>query len=278
MFSTTAVSLAAEPELTFFGWSDQHVTTEGDASHLIPAIDAMNELPGKEYPSDLGGSVAEPAFVFGCGDITEWPTHAAKEAYDTLLSDRLKFPARDILGNHDEGGKAPSQTMKNWLLARHGSLSYTFDASGIHFIALFAKYDENLNNPAQPLAKESLEYVRKALERIGQEAPVIIAAHLCYDAMTNRDELIDAIGDANVIAILGGHYHKAKIDQYRGRVFLQLPSPAPGSPSEFTVVRIHSDRMVAIPYDYAQGKWCDDPRKILNVAIRGPSPIRSPRD
>jgi hypothetical protein len=87
--------------------------------------------------------------------------------------------------------------------------------------------------------------------------------------MTNRDALIDAIGDANVIAILGGHYHKAKVDQYRGRNFVQLPSPAPGSPSEFTVVRITSDRIVAIPYDYEQKKWIDDPRKVLDAAIRG---------
>jgi hypothetical protein len=30
--------------LTFFGWSDQHVTTDGDGTHLVPAIDAMNTL------------------------------------------------------------------------------------------------------------------------------------------------------------------------------------------------------------------------------------------
>jgi hypothetical protein len=35
--------------LTFFGWSDQHVQTDGDARHLVPAIDAMNALPGTDY-------------------------------------------------------------------------------------------------------------------------------------------------------------------------------------------------------------------------------------
>jgi len=257
-----------EPTLTFFGWSDQHVQTDGDAKHLIPAIDAMNALPGTPYPESIGGKVAEPAFVFGCGDITEWPTHAAMRAYDQLITERLKFPAYDILGNHDEGGKVPSETMRKWLVSRHGAPSYTFCRGGIQFIALFSKYDENLANPAQPLAEEALEFLRRRLAGLPEETPVIVATHLCFDAITNRDSLCQAIGDANVIAILGGHYHKAKVDKYRGYNFIQLPSPAAGSPSEFTVVRITSDRLVAIPYDYRKSQWSDDPKKRLDARIR----------
>ena len=52
----------------------------------------MNALPGTEYPSKFGGKVAKPAFVFGCGDITEWPTHAARDTYNELLTKRLQFP------------------------------------------------------------------------------------------------------------------------------------------------------------------------------------------
>jgi len=51
--------------LTFFGWSDQHVKTDGDGEHLIPAIDAMNILPQKIYPASIGGKVDEPDFVIG---------------------------------------------------------------------------------------------------------------------------------------------------------------------------------------------------------------------
>ncbi len=266
--------MAADPSpdadaLTFFGWSDQHVQTDGDASHLVPAIDAMNTLPGTPYPEHVGGQVAAPAFVFGCGDITEWPTTAAIKAYDQLITERLKFPAYDILGNHDEGGKAPSETVRKWLISRHGSPSYTFHYKGVHFVALFSKYDESLNSPSQPLTEESLQSLRTSLADIAAGTPVVVATHLCFDAITNRDALIEAIGDANVIAILGGHYHKAKVDRYRGKNFVQLPSPAPGSPSELTVVRITSDRIVAIPYDYERRKWNDDSRKVLDASIPG---------
>ena len=269
---TCAVStLAGEIGLTFFGWSDQHVQTSGDASHLIPAVEAMNALPGADYPPQIGGKVARPALVIGCGDITEWPTTAAKNAYDELVTKRLEFPGYDVAGNHDSGGKVPSQTIHRWLIARHGALSYTFDSGGVHFIALFSRYDENLGSPAQPIAQEALDFLRTHLAKVPNATPVVVATHLCFDAITNKPELVEAFGDANVILVLGGHYHKAKVDSFGGFHFVQLPSPAPNGPSEVTVVRITPDRLIAIPYNYEENKWAEGPRKILDVPIDGPT-------
>ena len=263
--SASAAAADADPiDLTFFGWSDQHVQTNGDAKHLLPAIDAMNALPGKPYPEDIGGTVAEPAFVFGCGDITEWPTRAAVAAYSQLMTQRLRFPSYDVLGNHDEGGKVPSDTAVKWITSRHGALNYTFSKGGVHFVVVVSKYDESLNRPDQPLSDDALRFVRERLAELPDGDPVIVATHLCFDAITNRDALIDSLGNAHVLAILGGHYHKAKINAYRGHRFVQLPSPAPGSPDEFTVFRITSDRMIAIPYDYRRQQWNDDRSKWLD--------------
>jgi len=286
-------SWAAGPELTFFGWSDQHVQTGGDGSHLIPAIDAMNALPGTKYPEKIGGAVARPEFVLGCGDITEWPTHAAKTTYDELVSKRLKFPSFDLMGNHDEGGKVPSETIKKWITARHGGPSYTFDRGGVHFVALFSKYDENLDSPAQPIHKDALAFLRNDLAKLKgtvpifaerkwdcpppksgshsssdlQRKPVVVAMHLCHDAITNREELVAALGEARVLAVLGGHYHQATVHRYRGVPFVQLPSPWRNGPGQFTVIRITPDRLVAIPYDYRLKKWSDNPRAVLDVPL-----------
>ena len=94
---------AAKP-LTFFGWSDTHIPVDGDGRKLLPAIDAMNRLPHKAYPKNIGGLVDTAAFVFHCGDITEWPTHQAKKAYEDLITKRLRYPSYEMLGNHDEAG------------------------------------------------------------------------------------------------------------------------------------------------------------------------------
>jgi len=258
---------AEETGLTFFGWSDQHVATNGDAKHLAPAIDAMNALPGTKYPERFGGVVAKPAFVLGCGDITEWPTAAAKDAYAELIAKRLKFPAYDIAGNHDEGGKVPSRTVLDWIAARHKSLSYAFDSGGVHIVAVFSKYDESLDSPAQPISKEAIKFVREELKKVKPGAPVVLAMHLCLDAITNRDELVEAIGKGNVILVLGGHYHKATVQKHRGLNFVQLPSPAANGPGQFTVVRIARERLLAIPYDYRRHQWADEPGKVLDAAI-----------
>ena len=260
-----------EPALTFFGWSDQHIQTSGEGSHLVPAIEAMNALPGTPYPDRIGGTVGRPAFVFGCGDITEWPTRAARDTYDGLITKRLKWPAYDIVGNHDEGGLSPSETIKDYLISRHKALCYTFDKCGVHFVALYSRYDESLNAPAQPIAKEALDFLRRDLAKQPKGTPTVVAAHHCFDSMTNRDELIDAFADANVILVLGGHYHQAKVDSARGVYFVELPSPELKGLGEFTVVRITSDRLVAIPYNYRSKKWSEGAKKVLDAAIKGPS-------
>jgi len=259
-----------ESILTFFGWSDQHVQVDGNGEHLVPAIDAMNSLAGKAYPEAIGGVVEKPAFVFGLGDISEWPSRAAKDTYEQLIAKRLKIPSFDIAGNHDIGGLSPSDTVLDWMIQRHGALRYTFEKSGVVFIALFSEYDESLNNPAQPISKPALDYLRKALAKVLEGKPVVVATHLCFDAITNRDEFVDAFGKANVILVLGGHYHKAVVSQYRGINFVQLPSPEPKSAGEFTVLRISENRLVAIPFNYRENHWATEKPKILDVSIKGP--------
>jgi hypothetical protein len=272
-----------EKTLTFFGWSDTHIPVYGDGSKLLPAIDAMNSLPGKAFPKNIGGVVDTPAFVFNCGDITHWPTYQARKTYEDLLAKRLRFPSYEILGNHDDAGadgvKDAPPIMKEWFKRRYGDLCYTFDKGGVHFVCPFSAYDESLGSPAQDITTEALDFIRKNLHRhyspdlvpeklvsVPKRTPVVVALHLCLDAITNRDALVDALKDGNVIMVLGGHYHKAQVQSYRGINFVQLPS-VNSSWTEITVIRITSDRLVAVPYDYSKHQWTDDPGKILNVKI-----------
>jgi hypothetical protein len=268
-----AAGVVSGPEnaLTLFGWSDQHVQVDGNGEHLIPAIEAMNSLPGKAYPEALGGVVEKPAFVFGLGDVSEWPSQAAKNTYEQLITKRLKFPSYDVAGNHDIGGLSPSDTVLNWLRQRHGSLRYTFEKGDVVFIALFSEYDETLNNPAQPISKPALDYLRKTLAKVPEGKPIVVATHLCFDAITNRDEFVDALGSANVILVLGGHYHKAVVTRYRGINFVQLPSPAPKSAGEVTVIRITENRLVAVPFNYRENRWSTEKPKLLDAPIKGPA-------
>ena len=265
LLSITSFAQENNPALTFFGWSDQHTNTSGDTSRLHPFVDAMNTMAGTAWPKTVGGKVAKPSFVIGAGDITEWPTHAAMKGYDSLLNNRLQFPAYDVLGNHDDGGRAFSPTMINWLKKKHGSLSYTFEKGGVVFIGLWSKFDPK-GKPAQPLTQEALTYLKEQLAKLSKEKSVVIFTHLCHDAMTNRDELVNTIGTSNVIMILGGHYHYSSVNKYRGINFVQLPSPK-SKVTEFTVIRIEKDRLIAIPYDFTKKAWVSESQKVLDAKI-----------
>ena len=266
LLSITSFAQENRPALTFFGWSDQHTNTSGDTSRLHPFVDAMNTMAGTAWPKTVGGKVAKPSFVIGAGDITEWPTHAAMKGYDSLLNNRMQFPAYDVLGNHDDGGRAFSPTMINWLKKKHGSLSYTFEKGGVVFIGLWSKFDPK-GKPAQPLTQEALTYLKEQLAKLSKEKPVVIFTHLCHDAMTNRDELVNTIGTSNVIMILGGHYHYSSVNQYRGSNFVQLPSPK-SKVTELTVIRIAKDRRIAIPYDFTKKAWVSESKKVLDTKIK----------
>ncbi|SVD49440.1 uncharacterized protein METZ01_LOCUS402294, partial [marine metagenome] len=96
-----------------------------------------------------------------------------------------------------------------------------------------------------------------------------VFTHLCHDAMTNRDELVETIGKSNVIMVLGGHYHYSSVNQYRGITFVQLPSPK-SKFTEFTVIRITKDRLLTMPYDFTKKTWVTGSRKVLDKKIKGP--------
>jgi len=264
--SFARVSAFAESRsLAFFAWSDPHVTTEGDCKHCLAAVEAMNALPGRKSPDAIGGVVTEPKFIFNAGDLTEWPTVAALKSYKEMIA-RLKWPSREIAGNHDNGGQQPSPTVLDYVREKHGGLNYTFDESGVHFICLYTPLARDSDSPTGPIFPETLRYLRDALARQPREKPIIVALHLCADAIQNMSELTAAMQGHNVILVLTGHYHQPQVQQFGGVSFVQLPSPA-SKIQAVSVVRVTENRVTVCPYDYARNEWMARPT--LNAAIRG---------
>jgi hypothetical protein len=217
--------------------------------------------------------VAAPAFVFSTGDGTEAPTPAAVAALNEVITKRLKFPAYEIVGNHDETGAPPNDGIRKWVAARHGAASYSFDSGGVHFVAPLATGNDAAGNLTTVIAKEALDFIRADLARTPKGTPAVVAMHIPLDAARNRDEVVQSFGDANVVLVLGGHLHHTVAGEYKGYRFLQLPSPKPEPKpqTEVVAIRITADRLLALTWDYAAGKWSDDPKKTIDAAIKGPT-------
>ena len=118
------------------------------------------------------------------------------------------------------------------------------------FRGSFLEVQRQSQQSGEPITAEALDFLRKDLAKVSKATPVIVAMHLCQEAITNRDELLEALGDSNVLLVLGGHYHQSRAETYKKIHFLQLPSPAPNGGGEFMVIRITSDRLVALPFSY----------------------------
>jgi len=255
-------------DLTFFGWSDQHIQANGDWAHCQPAIEAMLELAGTPYPESIGGVVAEPAFIISAGDTTEWPTHAAVESYREMTA-LLPWPTYELAGNHDDGGAVPSETFLNYVREKHGSLDYAFDAGGVHFSCLFTSLERGTDNPAGPVFPEQLAHLRADLAGQSASTPVVVAMHHCSDSLTNMPEVLEAMAGRRVILVLGGHYHKPVLTVHGGIPFHQLPSPKSDIPA-VTVFRVTDERLVGVTWDYANSAWLDTP--VLDVPLQTPAP------
>lgn len=261
-----APSAAAPLDLTLFGWSDQHVQTNGNGDHLAAAVDGMNALPGVAYPPGVRGKVSVPALVLGLGDITEWPTHAALATYEQQVA-RLRWKSFEIAGNHDEGGLEPSTTVTEWIRKRHGGLSYAIDRPGIRILMVHTRFDPR-GEPSQPVDEAALEWIRTQLAGVPRGACAVVCMHPCLDSITNRDALVDVLETGPVVLVLGGHYHKSVAARYRGIPFVQLPSPAPNGEREVMVVRITNDRVWAMPWNYSRNEWVAIPAKTLDAPRR----------
>ena len=248
--------------LTFLAWSDQHVSIDGNAAHLIPAIDAMNAIAGTAYPPSVGGTVAKPSLVIGGGDCTDWPSRPAMNAFANATR-RLRYVSYDSIGNHDEGDDPASSRVASWIAARHGGTSYVFDAGPVRFIVVFSRY-----NDKQFISRDAMGFLRRELAVAGHR-PAVVVTHYCLDAIRNKDEFADCLDTGNVLLVLGGHYHHAIASTYGGHRFLQLPSPA--TTTQFAVIRFSSNRLLAITYDYARRQWVNDARSQVDVAISATS-------
>lgn len=252
-------------DLTFLGWADQHVATDGNVDHCAAQIAALNSMAGRAWPSEIGGSIATPAFIIGGGDMTEWPSWSAKEGYNDIVKNQLNYQTYDVMGNHDFGGFSPSNTMINWFVTRYnppdyaakGELSYSFDYDGVHFSMLDSFFDDaKEENPwEQPITQQAIDWLKADLSDVNATTPVIIVTHLCHDAITNKNEFVSAFKDKNVVLVLGGHYETPTLQEYAGYTFVQMPGPRNEDYQAVSAFHITNDRVTAAVWDVDTGVW-----------------------
>jgi hypothetical protein len=224
------VKPAPTEDFFFVQLSDTHWGYKGPANpeaavELPRAVEMVNALP------------RPPDFVIFTGDLThttdddterrrrmaEFKAHAA----------RLRVPVvRLMAGEHDASLDRGQAFQENF-----GSLRYSFNHKGVHFVAL-----DNVSDPKGILGDAQIDWLSRDLKPLAKEAPIVVFTHRpLFDLKPDWDwatgdgsRAIDVLHAYPHVTVFYGHIHQEHhqmtdhIAHHAARS-LVFPLPAPGS-------------------------------------------------
>ena len=227
-------ALARPAPFSFVQVSDSHI---GFAKPANP--DARATF--REAVAKIGAMPSKPAFILHTGDITQLSKDEEFDDADQILKE-AGLPVFHIPGEHDmldEGaGKA--------FLARYGKGTkgagwYSFDHSGVHFIALVNVANLKAGGLGS-LGPEQLTWLKADLAARGSSTPIVVFAHiplwsLYPDWGWGTDDAVQALTllrRFGSVTVLNGHIHQIQ-QSVEGHISFHtarstaFPQPAPGS-------------------------------------------------
>lgn len=154
----------------------------------------------------------DPEFVLHCGDITDYGDDSGFEAYRSTIPLGLWDRIRHVPGNHEiRWDVTARERFEHWF----GPTSYSFDAGGVHFVAL---------DPTQALQEpglfgDDLDTIRDDLEAAG-DTPSVMFLHFPLGGrnhyVNDTDALLRTIEPFPVRGIFAGHIHRNEVDRFNG--------------------------------------------------------------
>ena len=224
-------------DLTFVAISDLHIgKTSGTTAANYTMVDYLNNLPGKTYPSSVGGKVGSIRGVVIPGDLTESPWEPnwkiLNEIYSPTGNGKVKFPVYEGLGNHDISSgttyphnqiRARTKERPNIVMTDPTGLHYSWDWGNVHLVqlnlyvgetGLIHKYDDPMRSYS--FLKEDLA---KNVGKSGR--PVIVMNHYAWPepgkgSIADSKKAAALLKQYNCIAIIHGHKHALKHYTYEG--------------------------------------------------------------
>jgi hypothetical protein len=219
------------------------------------AIEAMNEIPGRPWPEQLGGVIGKPRGLLISGDLTEdgqaWQWHDFARYYGLDGRDGLvRYPVFEGHGNHDKQG---DYVVLKRIRQRHGGTVYAFDWDDLHVVCLGEAPD-----------RAELAWLARDLAEIGQQRPVLIYFHFplqgpyaednWFGRGDYRDRFAETITGYNVIAVVHGHYHAS--GRYRWRSWdVYNVGAAKHRQHSFAVVHVSDRRLRVASYQFDERRW-----------------------
>ncbi|HUN40220.1 MAG TPA: metallophosphoesterase [Acetobacteraceae bacterium] len=224
---------AATSGFNFVQISDSHLGFDKPANPNTTATlqEALNDVAA------LPGS---PAFMIHTGDITHLSKQAQFDTAKQLLSG-VKLTAYTVPGEHDileEGGKS---YLNHFGKGSQGDGWYSFDAGGVHFIAMVNVVNLK-GNGLGDFGHEQLEWLERDVKGLSASTPIVVFAHvplwIAYQpwgwGTADGAQALSYLKRFGSVTILNGHIHQV-LQKVEGHVAFHtarataFPQPAPGT-------------------------------------------------
>jgi 3',5'-cyclic AMP phosphodiesterase CpdA len=224
--------------LTFVQISDSHM-----GFHIAPNPDPTATLT--ETIAKIKALPVDPAFLVHTGDITHLSKPEQFDAAEQVIKGANKT-VHYIPGEHDvadaDNGKL---YLDRFGKGTQGRGWYSFDAGGVHFVALINVFNFNAGFKSAGLAQlgdEQLEWLEKDVAHRSASTPIVVLAHLplwtIYEpwgwGTSDADRAFAYLKRFGSVTVLNGHIHQI-IQKVEGNMTFHtaastaFPQPAPGA-------------------------------------------------
>jgi 3',5'-cyclic AMP phosphodiesterase CpdA len=202
----TPIPAGAKPLLVQI--SDTHIGFKGAANPDVPGtvkktIALVNAMPEK------------PALVLHTGDITHLSKAEEFDLAQQLLSGLPVSELHAVPGEHDVIDGPGTEFFNRFGAASNKRGYYSFDHSGVHFVALVNVMNFKANGLGA-LGDEQLEWLESDLKARTSSTPIVVFAHMplwnVYEpwgwGTGDADQAMSHLRRFGSVTVLNGHIHQ----------------------------------------------------------------------
>lgn len=168
--------------LKFAILTDTHIGKPDAKSKMVDAIESINARKDIQ-------------FVLHLGDITDHGTEEELVLAKNILL-KLNKPLYITTGNHD--ARWPER--REAFIKVFKKSRFCFVKDGIRFIGCCTGPYETIKRAT--VNHNDLEWIKKKCRK---PLPTVVALHYTYDSIYNRNDLVNALGNSEIILWLAGH-------------------------------------------------------------------------
>ena len=248
-----SLSEAERRSIFFAQVSDSHIGFSKEANKdvtatLREAVAKLNALP------------QAPAFVLHTGDITQLSAASEFDTADQVLREIRTEKVFFVPGEHDvlnDNGASYLARYGKSLGAKGGGW-YSFDHSGVHFVALVNVLNLKAGGFGS-LGAEQLQWLRRDLSGIASSTPVVVFAHVPLWTVypewgwgtDDSEQALALLRRFGSVTVLNGHIHQImqKVDgniSFHTAMSTAFPQPTPGTAPAPGPMKVEPERLRSV--------------------------------